>query len=251
MRRPRANAPAQIEVEGTTYYFASVDVDIDISILVQVDVIIVNNVELTVYASQEISGVAPVLYCVDSEGQAVGEYVPAAEFEPAPPAELPSTIEIENTTYVFNQVEINIDIQTLTFVEVTTIQNIEVSIYVDAGVQGQPVRCYAVSNEGQVIGQFVSTTVLQTTPQPTPQLQPPAVVPTLAPNAPPPAAVTAQAIQGCIGNPGPINAARAAHLSPDPDPDRRRLICSGRTGITGRGWDADAHHLYRRIRGGV
>jgi hypothetical protein len=56
-----ANAPAQIEVEGTTYYFSSTNVDIDISTLVQVDVIIVNNVELTVYASQEIVDVAPVL----------------------------------------------------------------------------------------------------------------------------------------------------------------------------------------------
>jgi hypothetical protein len=201
-----ANAPAQIEVEGTTYYFASVEVDIDISTLVEVDVIIVNNVELTVYATQEVTGVAPVLYCVDSEGQPVGEYVPAAEFEPAPPAQLPPTIEIDNTTYIFNEVEVTIDIQTLTFVEVTTIQNIEVSVYVDAGVQGQPVRCYAVTADGQVIGQYVSVVVIEVTAQPTPQLQPPAVVPTLAPNVPPPAAVTAVAVTNCVGNPGPINA---------------------------------------------
>ena len=201
-----ANAPAQIEVEGTTYYFASVEVDVDISTLVQIDVIVVNNVELTVYASQQVTGVAPVLYCVDSEGQPVGQYVPAAVFEPAPPAELPPTIEVDNTTYIFNEVEVNVDIQTLTFVEVTTIQNIEVSIYVDAGVQGQPVRCYAVTDDGQVIGQYVSVAVMEVTAQPTPQLQPPAVVPTLAPNVPPPAAVTAQAVITCAGNPGPINA---------------------------------------------
>jgi hypothetical protein len=201
-----ANAPAQIEVEGTTYYFSSTNVDIDISTLVQVDVIIVNNVELTVYASQEIVDVAPVLYCVDSEGQAVGEYVPAATFEPTPPAELPPALEIENTTYVFNEVEVNVDIQTLTFVEVTTIQNIEVSIYVDAGVQGQPARCYAVATNGQVVGQYVSTPVLEVTPQPTQQLQPPAVVPTLAPNVPAPAAVTAIPSTTCTGDPGPINA---------------------------------------------
>ena len=201
-----ANAPAQIEVEGTTYYFASVNIDIDISTLVQVDVIVVNTVELTVYASQEVTGVAPVLYCVDSEGQPVGEYVPAAEFDPTPPAELPPTIEVDNTTYIFNEVEVNIDIQTLTFVEVTTIQNIEVSIYVDAGVQGQPARCYAVAADGQVIGQYVSVVIIELPAQPTPQLQPPAVVPTLAPNVPPPAAVTAVAITTCVGNPGPVNA---------------------------------------------
>ncbi|HET9661315.1 MAG TPA: hypothetical protein VFP05_13345 [Thermomicrobiales bacterium] len=201
-----ANAPAQIEVEGTTYYFASASVNIDISTLVEVEVITFNTTELTIYAQQAVVGVAPSLYCVDSNGDVVGEYVPAAEFEPAPPAQLPPTIDIDNTTYVFNEVEVNIDIQNLTFVEVVTVQNIEISIYVDTGVQGQPPRCYAVTDDGQVIGQYVSTPVLQVVPQPTQQLQPPAVVPTLAPNVPAPAAVTAAPITGCVGNPGPINA---------------------------------------------
>jgi hypothetical protein len=201
-----ANAPAQIEVEGTMYYFASADVDIDISTLVEVDVIVVNSIELRVYAQQAVVGVAPVLYCVDNSGDVVGEYVPAAEFEPAPPAELPPTVEIDNTTYIFNEVEVNVDIQNLTFVEVVIVQNIEISIYVDAGVQGQPVRCYAVTDDGQVVGQYVAAPVIQVTPQPTQHLQPPAVVPTLAPNVPPPAAVTAPADASCAGDPGPINA---------------------------------------------
>ena len=101
-------------------------------------------------------GVAPALYCVDSNGHVVGEYVPAAQFEPVPPTALPPTIDVDNTTYVFNEVEVEVDIQNLTFVEVITVQNIEVSIYVDAGVQGQPARCYAVTDDGQVIGQYVS-----------------------------------------------------------------------------------------------
>jgi hypothetical protein len=201
-----ADAPAQLEVEGTTYYFTSTSVDIDISTLVQVEVITFNTTELTIYAQQAVVGVAPVLYCADSNGDVVGEYVPAAHFEPAPPPTLPPTIDVENTTYIFNQVEIDIDIQNLTFVQVVTVQNIQISIYVDAGVQGQPPRCYAVTDNGQVIGQYVSTPVLQVVPQPTPQLQPPAVVPTLAPNVPAPAAVTAAPITGCVGNPGPINA---------------------------------------------
>ncbi len=201
-----ANAPAQIEVEGTTYFFASVNVDIDISTFIAVQVITVNNVALTVYAPEAFEGVAPVLYSVDNDGQVVGEYVPAAAFEPPPPAALPPTIQVENTTYVFNEVDINIDIQTLTFVEVTTIQNIDVSIYVDASVQGQPTRCYAVAANGQVIGQYVSVVVIEVAAEPTPQLQPPAVIPTLAPNVPAPAAVTAQPITSCVGNPGPINA---------------------------------------------
>ncbi len=137
----------------------------------------------------------------------VGQYVPAAEFEPAPPAELPPTIEVDNTTYVFNEVEVNIDIQNLTFVEVTTIQNIEVSIYVDAGVQGQPTRCYAVSSDGQVVGQYVSVDG-QSGDAPSQHHScnrrrwyppwPRMFLP--RPPSPP------QAITTCVGNPGPINA---------------------------------------------
>ncbi|HYJ13392.1 MAG TPA: hypothetical protein VEW66_07365, partial [Thermomicrobiales bacterium] len=72
-----ADAPAQVEVNNTTYYFAQTDVDIDISTLVEVDVITVNDIELTVYAEQELSGVAPSIYCLDNEGRLVGQYVPA------------------------------------------------------------------------------------------------------------------------------------------------------------------------------
>ena len=96
-----------------------------------------NTTELTVYAQQAVVGVAPALYCVDSNGDVGWRYVPAAQFEPVPPTALPPTIDLDNTTYVFNEVEVEVDIQNLTFVEVVTVQNIEISIYVDAASQGQ------------------------------------------------------------------------------------------------------------------
>jgi hypothetical protein len=201
-----ADAPAEVEVNNTTYFFAQTDVDIDISTLVEIDVITVNNIELTVYAEQELSGVAPSIYCLDNEGRLVGQYVPAAAFEPQPPAQLPPTINVNNATYIFNQVEVNINVQNLTQVEVTTVQNVEVTIYMEQGVQGQPTRYFAVGNDGQVVGQYVAVTVTQVKAQPTQPLQPPAMVPTQAPDAPPPAAVTAVADTTCVGNPGPINA---------------------------------------------
>lgn len=262
-----ANAPAQIEVDGTTYYFASVAVDVDISTLVEVEVIVVDDIELTVYAGQEVTGVAPVLYCVNNEGEVVGQYVPAADFQPAPPAELPPTIDVENTTYVFNEVEVNIDIQNLTLVEVITVQNIEVTIYVDAGVQGTPTRYYAVADDGQVVGQYVSTVVIQIIPQPTRQPQAAAVVPTLAPNVPPPAAVTAVAVTTCAGNPGPINAqglptylpnriqiggvsyVLAGTESPSEAGTLTRIACIGAFEVTSSDQADPAEVLYLRYQG--
>jgi hypothetical protein len=52
----------------------------------------------------------------------------------------------------------------------------------------------------------VPTEPANPTPAPTVQLQPPAVVPTLKPNAPPPAAVTAEPVTACAGDPGTIDA---------------------------------------------
>jgi hypothetical protein len=202
-----ASAPEQVNVQGTVYFFSSADVDIDIATLLQVDVITVNQVELTVYADQSFTGVAPRVYCVDSGGKVVGVYVPAAESSPAPPAALPPTIEVNNTTFVFNQVEVNVNIQNFTQVEVTTINNVAVTIYVEPFLPGTPTRYYAVSSDGTVVGMYVSVVIIQqSSTAPVPKYQPPAVVPTQEPNAPPPAAVTAVPAAACSGNPGPINA---------------------------------------------
>jgi len=204
-----AGLPPQVEVQNASYVFTQVDVDIDIQALVEVDVVTINNTSLTVYAEQEFQGIAPVLYCVADDGAVIGRYVPVATTNPTPPPDLPATIDVESTTYVFNQVNINIDIQTLVEVNVIVVQNVELTIYTDQNVDGQPSRYFAVTSEGQVVGQYVESSlagaVAQVTPQPTAQLQPPAVVPTQAPDAPPPAAVTAEPADTCAGSPGPIN----------------------------------------------
>jgi len=204
-----AGLPPQVEVQNASYVFTQVDVDIDIQALVEVDVVTINNTSLTVYAEQEFQGIAPVLYCVADDGAVIGRYVPVATTSPTPPPDLPATIDVENTTYVFNQVNIDIDIQTLVEVNVIVVQNVELTIYTDQNVDGQPSRYFAVTSEGQVVGQYVESslvvTTTQVTPQPTAQLQPPAVVATQAPDAPPPAAVTAEPADTCAGSPGPIN----------------------------------------------
>lgn len=205
-----AGLPAQVEVQNTTYIFNQVAVDIDIQTLVQVDVVTVNDVDLTVYARQDVDGAALELYCVAEGGDVIGRYVPLATTVPAPPAELPPNIEIQNTTYVFNEVEVEINIQTLVEVEVVVVQNVELTIYVDRDVQGLPTRYYAATSDGQVVGQYVEASLVASStrqsPPPTAQLQPPAYVPTQAPDAPPPPAVTAEAATTCGGDPGEINA---------------------------------------------
>lgn len=205
-----AGLPAQIAVEHTSYVFSQVAVDVNVKTLVQVSVISLQGGEVTVYASQNVQGVAPQLYCVRKGGQVVGLYVPIAATQPAPPPSLPAVVIVPGATYVFNQVDVNVNVQTLVQVQVIVVQNVQVTIFADPDVHGVPPRLYAVLPGGQVVGQYVDAALLpaavQAHPVPTVQLQPPAVVPTLLPNVPPPAAVTAIPAAQCPGEPGPINA---------------------------------------------
>ncbi|MGI8963093.1 MAG: hypothetical protein ACR2GI_01155 [Thermomicrobiales bacterium] len=133
------------------------------------------------------------------------EGIATEDVEAAEEAGLPSQVEVQNITYVFTQVVVDIDIQTLVEVEVINVQNIELTIYIDQDVEGDPPRYYAATADGQVVGLYVPSSVQQT-PPPTAQLQPPAFVPTQDPDAPPPPAVTAEASTTCTGDPGEINA---------------------------------------------
>lgn len=205
-----AGLPAQIEVENTGYVFSQVSVNLDIHSLVQVSVISTQGGDVTVYAKQKVQGVAPQLYCVKASGQVVGLYVPVAATQPAPPPSLPAVVNVPGATYVFNQVDVNVNIQTLVQVQVIVVQNVQVTIYADQNIQGVPPRLYAVVPGGQVVGQYIDASLLpaavQAHPMPTVQLQPPAIVPTLLPNVPPPAAVTAVPTDQCTGVAGPIDA---------------------------------------------
>jgi hypothetical protein len=207
-----AELPPQIQVDGTTYIYNQIVVDIDIETLVQVDVIVAQNVQLFVYARVPFDGVAPELYCFTSDGELVGQYVLQASAEPTPPPALPSTIAIENNTYVFNEVEITVNIQALVQIDIVVVQNVSLTIYAEPAVVGVPLRLYAVSAGGLVIGQYVeSTLIVPLAPTAAPPLvvilfQPPATVPTLPPGAPPPAASTGVALPGCVGDPGALTA---------------------------------------------
>ncbi len=218
-----AGLPPEVTIQNNTYVFNQLNVDIDVSTLVQVEVQNIQGVNVTVYAEQNVEiGQAPRLYCVGSNGQVVGEYVPAAPSAPAPAAAvtpaplpeeaaaagLPPQVDIENNTYVFNQVNVDIDISTLVEVQVVTIQNVEVTVYAEQNVQlNQAPRLYLVGTDGAVVGQYVVAGIqVSTRPAATAPVAPVAVVPTLSPNAPPPAIATAIPRTTCQGEPGEINA---------------------------------------------
>jgi hypothetical protein len=204
---PPAELPQQIEVQNTTYVFNQVSVDVDVSVLVEVEVIQVQNVNLTIYAEQNVQGVAVRLYAATEDGRVVGRYVPAAVAQPAPPPSLPTTVEVRGVAYVFNEVEVNVDVQTLVQVQVVQVQNVSVTIYAEQNVQGRPSRLFCVSEDGQVVGQYVDVTVVvkaQVTVRPG-QFQPAAAA-TLPPNAPKAAAGTAVPRDNpCVGDPGPLD----------------------------------------------
>jgi hypothetical protein len=178
--------PATLEVNNTTYVFNQIDVDIDIQTLVQVQVIEVQGVELTIYSRQQVQGIAPELYCVNPEGEVVGEYVLAAGAEPTPPAELPGTVSVNNTIYIFNEVEIDIDITVLIQVQVIVVNNVELTVYEEPNVPGRPPRIIVVSPDGEVAGQYVDVTYVVTYQDTT-------------------AAATAIPSNQCTGSAGPIN----------------------------------------------
>ena len=128
--------------------------------------------------------------------------------EEAAAAGLPPQVDIANNTYVFNQVNVDIDITTLVEVEVITIQNVEVRVYAEQNVQiNQAPRLFLVGTNGEVVGQYVvAGNPVPVRPVARTPIAPVAVVPTLSPNAPPPAIATAVPRAGCPGEPGELNA---------------------------------------------
>ncbi|MEJ7837754.1 MAG: hypothetical protein WKF81_03005 [Thermomicrobiales bacterium] len=207
-----SDLPELIEVQNTSYVFQNVTVDVDVTTLVEVGTTTVDGTDLRIYAAPETMGIAPIVYCVSATGEVVGQYGLAASSQPAPPAELPAFVEVQGSSYIFNEVEVNIDITTLVQVQVIVVQNVNVTIYTDQGGEDQPVRLYLVAADGQVVGLYVESSLVAVsapptpTPEPTEQLQPPAFVPTAAPDVPPPAIATALPSTTCAGEPGAINA---------------------------------------------
>lgn len=208
---PPPALPARIDVQNTTYVFQQVDVTVNVQTLIQVDVITVQNQSLTVYATQQVQGVAPTLFVVAQGYQAVGQYLPAAVTAPPPPTNLPPTVQVEGSTFVFNAISANVDVTTLVKVNVIQIQNTSVTVYAEQATQtGQsgPARLFGVSSDGTVIGQYVNVTVVQQA-KVSIVTQPfqAAVVATLPPTGQPPAAATVAApVNTCAGTIGDLDA---------------------------------------------
>lgn len=203
-----ADLPQQITVQNTSYVFTQVETSINLSVLVQVEVIQVQNAQLTIYAEQGIQqGVAVRLFAVTENRQVIGQYVPAAVVAPTPPPTLPTSVAVRGVSYVFNEVSVNIDTQTLVQVEVIQVQNASVTVYAERNVAGRPTRLFCVSEDGQVIGLYVDVTVVvkaRTTIRV--DRSGPATAATLPPGAPPaPAATSVPRSNPCVGDVGPLD----------------------------------------------
>ena len=200
--------PPQLDVRNTTYDLVPAEgrVDIDIRNLVEVDVVQVQNQNVTIYAEQDDPGVVAPLYAIVGRGRLLGRYVPAAAAAPAPPPSLPPTVQVQGATYVFNEVETNINIQNLVEVEVIQVQNTNVTVYAEQDVRGRPIRLFGVADDGRVVGQYIETTVVEQarrTRRPRPFRS--AVAATPPPNAQSSAASTAvPRPNACSGDPAPL-----------------------------------------------
>ncbi|MBA3275286.1 MAG: hypothetical protein H0T72_05790, partial [Chloroflexia bacterium] len=70
--------------------------------------------------------------------------IPSMIVEAADSVGLPPQVNVQNTSYVFTQVDVDIDIQTLIQVEVVTINNTEITIYAEQEVAGAVPVLYCV-----------------------------------------------------------------------------------------------------------
>ena len=153
--------PAQLEVQNTTYDLVEAEGRVDTQGLAEVDVVQVQNQNVTIYAEQNVQGIVGPLYATAAGGRLVGRYVPAAVAAPTPPPSLPPTVQVEGATYIFNEVETNINVQNLVQVEVVQVQNTDVTIYAEQNVRGRPVRLFGVADDGRVVGQYIETAAVQ------------------------------------------------------------------------------------------
>jgi len=199
-----------------------------------------------VYARQHVQGAAEELYCVSAQGDVVGVYVLNAATAPAAPTELPETVQVQNATYVFNQVEVDIDISILVQVDVIQLGGAKVTLYADKDVPGRPTRVYAVAPGGKVVGQYVETTLVVTLQH---------------------GAATGAPSTDCAGEPGALNSrGLPAHLpnrfqfneiaytfvradAPTDAGQLTRLGCVGPFEVASTAADDSAKVLYLRVPG--
>jgi hypothetical protein len=76
--------------------------------------------------------------------------------ELTPPAELPTTIEIDGTTYVQDRVEPDVDVDDLVEIDVIETEETTIAVYVEPGVEPGPATpVYAVAEGSDVVVSYV------------------------------------------------------------------------------------------------
>jgi len=155
-----AKLPATIEVQDTTYVFSEVVTDVDLTSLVRVLAVTVEGVDIRIFATNEFQGATRELYFVTTSSENVGRYVVAAAAQPIPPAGLPAFVDIEGTTYVFNELDLDIDMSMLEPVKTIVVQSVELTVFAESGTSGIPTRIFVVTPDGQTIGQYVQSSLV-------------------------------------------------------------------------------------------
>ncbi len=155
-----AKLPATIEVQNTTYVFSEVVSDVDLTSLVRALAVTVEGVDIRIFAANEFQGVARELYFVTTNSQHVGRYVVAAAAQPVPPAGLPAFVDVDGTTYVFNELDLDIDMSTLESAKTIVVQSVELTVYAETGATGIPTRIFVVTPDGATIGQYVQSSLV-------------------------------------------------------------------------------------------
>jgi hypothetical protein len=117
-------------------------------------------VDIDIYATHDFQGVARELYFVSSASEDIGRYVVAAAAQPAPPPGLPAFVDVESITYVFNEVDADVDLTELEQVKSLVIQGVDFTIYAETGLTGDPARIYVATADGATIGQYVQSSLV-------------------------------------------------------------------------------------------
>ena len=101
----------------------------------------------------------------ESTGESAATAAPEQNLvKTAEEANLPQTLEVQNTTYVFSRVEVDIDISTLVQVQVVDVEGIELRVFAREEFQGVAPELYCVNESGEVVGRYVVAAASQPTP---------------------------------------------------------------------------------------
>jgi len=115
---------------------------------------------LAVLVDPNVTGLPPAVYVVGNEG-VIGRFLLAATTNPTPPDSLPATIELDGQTYVFNEVEEEVDTRAMQPVGLVSSEGEGILVYAERGRQDERNRVFAVARENGVAGQYVLAELVQ------------------------------------------------------------------------------------------